>query len=132
MQQARTSPEGMHHLRKALSNCKYPRWSMDRMERRFSQLTSDGKNNANTQVTTGTEPTTTEFKTKGHIGIPYTQGLCKSIMKICSKYGIQIHFRGNRAIKISWCLPRTRTLWRRKGGLSTGCNAENMCLVRST
>ena len=34
-----------------------------------------------------------------HIVIPYTQGLGEIIKKICSKYGIQTHFKGNRALK---------------------------------
>ena len=87
------------HLRKALSNWKYPGWVTDRVERRFSQLTREGNNSANTQDTAGTEPTTTEAKTKDHIVRSYSQGLCKSIKKICSKYGIQTHFRGKRTIK---------------------------------
>ena len=35
----------------------------------------------------------------GHIVIPYAQGLAESIKTICSKYGIQTHFKGNRALK---------------------------------
>ena len=31
--------------------------------------------------------------------IPYTQGLCESIKKICGRYGIQTHFKGGRTIK---------------------------------
>ena len=38
-------------------------------------------------------------ETKGHIVIPYTQGLCESIRKICGRYGIQTHFKGGRTIK---------------------------------
>ena len=34
-----------------------------------------------------------------HIVIPYTQGLCESIKKICGRYGIQTHFKGGRTIK---------------------------------
>ena len=34
----------------------------------------------------------------GHIVIPYTQGLGESI-KICGKYGKQVHFKGNRTLK---------------------------------
>ena len=49
--------------------------------------------------TTGAKPTTNKLKTKGPIVIPYTQGLCESIKKICSKYGIQTHFKGNSTIK---------------------------------
>ena len=38
-------------------------------------------------------------QSKGHIVIPYTQGLCESIKKICGRYGIQAHFKGGRTIK---------------------------------
>ena len=34
---------------------------------------------------------TNETKTKGHIAIPYTQGLCENIKKICGRYGIQTY-----------------------------------------
>ena len=40
-----------------------------------------------------------EVHSKGHIVIPYTQGLCESIRKICGRYGIQTHFKGGRTIK---------------------------------
>ena len=35
----------------------------------------------------------------GHIVIPYTQGLCESIKKICGRYGIQNHFKGSNTIR---------------------------------
>ena len=104
------------HLRKAVSNCKHPRWAMDRMERRFSQLTSEGSNSANNQDSSGVEPTTTEAKTKGHIVITYTQGLCKGIKRICSKYGIQTHFRGNSAIKNILVSPKDKDPMEKKNG----------------
>ena len=47
----------------------------------------------------GAPPATNEVKNKGHIVIPYTQGLCESIKKICGRYGIQTHFKGGRTIK---------------------------------
>ena len=34
-----------------------------------------------------------------HIVMPYTQDLGESIKKICSNYGNQIHFKGNRTLK---------------------------------
>ena len=40
-----------------------------------------------------------EVQNKGHIVIPYTKGLCESIKKICGRYGIQTHFKGDRTIK---------------------------------
>ena len=87
------------YLRKVLSHCKYPKWAIDRVERRLSKPTTEGRNDADTQDTTGARPITNEVKNKGHIVIPYTQGLYKIIQMICSKYGIQTHFKGNSTIK---------------------------------
>ena len=89
----------MEYLRKAPTHCKYPKWALDRVERWFTRPTSKVSNVANNQGIAGTQPTTNEFKTKGHIVIPYTQGLCKSIKMICSRYGIQSHCKGNSTIK---------------------------------
>ena len=89
----------MEHLRKALTHYKYPKWALDRMERRFTKPTSEVSNVANNQDATGAQPTTDEVKTKGRIVIPYTLSLCKSIKRICNRYGIQTHFKGNSTIK---------------------------------
>ena len=45
----------MVHLKKALGHCKYPKWAMDRVEKRFSQLTSKESISTNTQDTAGTK-----------------------------------------------------------------------------
>ena len=105
-----TKPELLNkeiqHLRKALTKCKYPKWALDKVERKF---TNSSQENSNTQPreedsnnpsgnTTGRDPTKDKYN-KGHIVIPYTQGLGESIKKICSKYGIQTHFKGNKTIK---------------------------------
>ena len=66
------------HLRKALTKCKYPTWALDKVEKRLNRSTrqvSDGG-------TTGAQPATNEVKNKGHIVIPYTQGLCESIKNL--------------------------------------------------
>ena len=89
----------MEHLRKALTHRKYPKWALDRTERRLTKPISEVNNEANKQGTEGAQTTTNEAKTKDHIVIPYTQGLCKSVKKICSRYGIQTHFKGNTTIK---------------------------------
>ena len=65
------------------------------MEKRLNRSTrqvSDGG-------TTGAQPATNEVKNKGHIVIPYIQGLCENIKKISGRYGIQTHFKGGRTIK---------------------------------
>ena len=83
----------MDHFRKALTHCKYPKQPIDSVEGRLSKPTNEGINDADIQGTVGAKPTTNEVKPKGHIVIPYTQGLCKTIKKICSKCGIWTHFR---------------------------------------
>ena len=83
------------HLRKALTKCKYPKWALDKVEKRLNRSTRQ----VNDEGTTGAQPVTNEVKNKGHIVIPYTQGLCESIKKICGRYGIQTRFKGGRTIK---------------------------------
>ena len=70
-------------------------------------------------------------KYRTHVGIPYTQGLGESIKKICSKYGIQTHFKGNRTIKEILVKPKDKDpldrksgaiYWYQCGGLA--CNEE--------
>ena len=82
------------HLRKALTKCSYPKWALDKVEKRLNRSTRQATDGA----TTGAQPATNEAKNKGHIVIPYTQGLCESIKKICGRYGIQTHFKGGRTI----------------------------------
>ena len=89
------------HFRKALTHCKYLKWAIYRVERRLSKPINEGSNAADTQGTTGAKPTINEVKAKGNIVIPYTQGLSRSIKKICCKYDIQTHFKGNSTTKTS-------------------------------
>ena len=63
---------------------------------------------ANNQGNASAQPATNEVKTNGHIVIPYTQGLCKSIKKICRRYGIQTHFKGSNTIRNLLVSPRDK------------------------
>ena len=83
------------HLGKALTKSKYPKWALDKVEKRLNRSTRQVTDGG----TTGAQPATNEVRNKGHIVIPYTQGLCESIKKICGRYGIQTHFKGSRTIK---------------------------------
>ena len=69
------------------------------MERRLNRPSREAADRANNQGTTGAQPATNEVKTKNHIVIPYTQGLCESIKKICGRYGIQTHVKGSNTIR---------------------------------
>ena len=66
------------HLRKALTKCKYPKWALETVEKRLnrsSRQVNDGGNNNAQAANHGVQ-------NKGHIVIPYTQGLFESIKKI--------------------------------------------------
>ena len=92
------------HLRKALTKCKYPKWALDKVEKRLHKSTRQATDGG----TTCAQPATNEAKNKGHIVIPYTQGLCESIKKICGRYGIQTHFKGGRTIKSLLVSPKDK------------------------
>ena len=106
----------MEHLRKAITHCKHPKWALDRVEKRLDKPTGEVNDGAEGQGTTGTQPTTIKVKTKGHIVIPHTQGLGESIKKICSRYGIQAHFKGNRSIKNLLVSPKDKEHMANKSG----------------
>ena len=52
----------------------------------------------------------------GHIVIPHTQGLGESIQKICGKYGIHAHFKGNRTLKQLLVKPKDQDPMDKKSG----------------
>ena len=66
----------MGHLSKALTNCNYPKWALDEVEKRLTRSTREVNDGANSQGTAGAKSTTNEVKIKDHIVIPYTQGPC--------------------------------------------------------
>ena len=62
----------MDHLRKALTKCKYPKWALDKVEKRLNKSTSEAIDGVNNQGTTVAQAVTNEVENKGHIVIPYT------------------------------------------------------------
>ena len=88
-----TKPELLNkeiqHLRKPLTKCKYPKWALDKVERKFTSRSEDNSNaehredsNTPSSNTMERDPTKDKYN-KGHIVIPYIQGLGESIKKIC-------------------------------------------------
>ena len=98
-----SNPELLHkektHFRNALTQCKYPKWALDKVERRLNKPSIETSDGAYKQGTTGAQPAINEVNTKGHIVIPCTQGLCESSKKSCGRYGIQTHFKGSNTIR---------------------------------
>ena len=61
------------------------------------EISEEDSNNPSSNAT-GMDSSKEKYN-KGHIVIPYRQGLGETIKKICKKYGIQAHFKGNSTIK---------------------------------
>ena len=127
------------HLRKALTQCKYPKWALDKVEKRLNRSSGEAIEGVNNQGTTGTPAATKEVKSKGHTVIPHTQGLCESIKKICGRYGIQTHFKGGSTIKNLLVFPKDKDpmvnqsdaiYWYQCGDL--GCDDEYIRETSST
>ena len=56
-------PPQMEHLRKALTNCKCPKCTVDKVEKRLTRSSREVYDWANSQGTTGAQPVTNEVKT---------------------------------------------------------------------
>ena len=122
----------MKHLRKALTYCNYPMWALDKVEKRFTRSTGEVNDGANSQGTAGTEPTTNEVKTKGHIVIPYTQGLCESIKR---SVGGMVYKPTSKVLapsKTYLSPPRTKTSWSTKVGPYTGSIVVTLPVMMNT
>ena len=96
---------------------------------RSSSEAIDGVNNKGAN---STPAATREVKSKDHIVIPYTQGLCESIKKICGRYGIQTHFTDGSTIKNLLVSPRTKTPWSPKVMPSIGISVETLPVMINT
>ena len=67
----------MEHLRKEPIYCKYPKWALDRMEKRLTKPTREVSNEADSQGNTGTKPTTNEVKKGSYIHSLHPRSLQK-------------------------------------------------------
>ena len=108
--------KAMEHLRKVLTHFKYPKWALDKVEKRLTKPSSEVSNKADSQCTADVQPCTNEVNTKGYVVISYTQGLCKSIREICSRFGIQTHFKGNSIINSLVVSPKDKDPMANKSG----------------
>ena len=72
------------HLTRALGNCNYPRWVLNRVKMRMNNPSQKKKNKNNQQQNTP----------KPYITVPYYRGSSESVKKKCSTYGVQVYFKG--------------------------------------
>ena len=75
--------EELKHLEEVLTQCKYPRWAIQKIQREQEQRKNKKSKERNTRT-----------QKRCHIVVPYTKGLCESYKSICGKYGVQAYFKG--------------------------------------
>ena len=84
------------YIEKALTACKYPRWAIRRMKLKLD-APKTRQNRRNIQT-----------KNKGHITVPYEEGLSETIKNIGKKYGIEVHFRSGKTLKDELVAPKDK------------------------
>ena len=113
------------HLREALTQCKYPKWALDRVEKRLNRSSSEAIDRVNNQGTNCTSAATKEVKSN-------TQGLCESIKKICGRYGIQTHFKDGSTIKNLLVSPKDEDPMVSQSMPSIGINVGTLPVMMNT
>ena len=98
------------HLYKALSDCKYPAWALNRIKMKIRNPTKKGNNN--NQNRSGTDT----FQ-KPHIIVPYHRGLSESFKKACNNHGVQVYFKGGTTIKNLLMAPKDQDPMKSRSGV---------------
>ena len=116
------------HLRKALTKCNYPKWALDKVEKRLNRSTrqvNDGGNNP-------AQPANHGVQSKGSHCHTYTQGLCESIKGSVVDMASKLTSRVAKPSKTFWSPLRTRTLCSTKVVPYTGTNATTLAVMMNT
>ena len=116
------------HLRKALTKCNYPKWALDKVEKRLNRSSRTGSMMG---ATTMPSLPTKECQVRVTLSFPRQKVFVKVSEKICGRYGIQTHFKGGRTIKNLLVSPKDKdpmvnqsgAIYRYQCG-DLGCNDE--------
>ena len=128
-----------------MGKCKYPSWAINKVQNKVlnnhwgeHDNNQNSKNNNqqqpdNNQGASTTNTTPRPTNSIGEVVIPYTQGTAKCFKSICSKYGIQVHFKGNTTIKQLLMKPKDHDPKEKKRGViysyqctNIACNEEHI------
>ena len=80
--------EEEEHLNRALSNCRYPAWALNRA--RMNTMDNSKKNKTTYNSNNNKKP---------YIVVPYMKGLSESCKNICRRHGIEMYFKGANTIR---------------------------------
>ena len=91
-------------IQRALSTCRYPDWAINRIKLKIGTPKTSNSRNSKTTY-------------RGHITVPYNEGLSESLKNICQKYGIQVHFKSGKTIKDELVAPKDKDHITKKSGI---------------
>ena len=94
----------INKIQRALSTCKYPDWAINRMKLKIGTPKTSNSSNSKTTY-------------RGHITVPYNEGLSESLKNICNRYGIQVHFKSGKTIKDELVVPKGKDYITKKSGI---------------
>ena len=103
--------EEQDHIKQALTACKYPKWALNRVEKKT--MVHKQSRNKNKGLRGNINP----IKRRTYITVPYIKGLDESVKNTCKKYGIQVFFKGGKTIKDLLMAPKDRDLITQKSGI---------------
>ena len=110
------------HLRKGLTKCKYPKWALDKAEKRLNRSTSEVIDGVNNQGTTA--PQLSPMKLK--LGVTLSYPTHKVFVKASKRSVVDMALKPTSKVagpsRASWSPLRTKTLWSTKVVLSIGTN----------
>ena len=119
-----STPEDLNkeveHLNKALKDCHFPNWALNRLQLQFQQ-----KHNLNNNNSQGEEQTNNNNQETNHrqqnknifMVVPYIKGIGEKFKKICNKQGIHLHFKGTNTVKQLLMVPKDKDPKLTKSGI---------------
>ena len=98
------------HLARALKNCNYPMWALNRIKIKMNNPARKKNKNKTSSTQQNNIP-------KPHITVPYYKGLSESVKKRCSNCGVQVYFKGGTTIKNLLMAPKDIDPMTKKSGV---------------
>ena len=88
----------LKHRQEVLSQCKYPKWAIEKIPTTRRQRQKIEENRTATPAK----------QRRVHLVVPYSQGLCEKYKNICGRYGVQVHFKGGNTLQNQLMFPKDR------------------------
>ena len=119
----------IEHLNKALRDCHFSNWALNKLQLQFQQ--KDNLNNNNTQrgeTTNNNNQDTNQRQQNKNIFmvVSYIKEIRERFKKICNKQGIQVHFKCTETVKYLLMAPKDKDPKLTKSGIIYGYQCPNI------